>query len=110
MRHNAEIVQQSHAAARKALRRRNAPGQRQLNDQIGPAGARGAGADMLVKDSRRPPLDKIARHDAHDRRVSARRSAALADMVEMALVEGIVFTHDSNDTHGITSCVFGILR
>ena len=47
MRHNAEIVQQSHAAARKALRRRNAPGQRQLNDQIGPAGARGAGADVL---------------------------------------------------------------
>ena len=97
MRHDAETAQQSHSAARKALRRRQRPRQRQLQHQIRPAAHGRLRARKLGIYRRTAALHKVARHDAHDRAHRAELRARLLDEPRMSVMKRVIFGHNTDD-------------
>ena len=79
----------------------NGPGQRQLHHKICAAENGGFRPDMAGENGVIAPLDEIAGHTADKKPV--RTLPRAGKMVEMAGMEGIVFTYDSGDIQKIPS-------
>ena len=98
--------QHAHGAPGKALRRGEAPGQRQFQHQIRPAAAGRLGPGELGIDRRLAPLHKIPGHGADERRVLPGRLPAGIQLPEVAAVKGIVFADDADGLHAQLSFSF----
>lgn len=99
--HHPRGGQQAHRPPGKGLRRRHGPGSGQLQHQIRPAGEGQGRPAPLVREGALPPLDPVAAHDAHHRRVRPQGPPRPGDVPGVSPVEGVVFCDDSGCGHGL---------
>ena len=97
---SAQRPEQSHRTAREALRRRQRPRQRQLDDQIGPAAACGFGSGKFRVQRRFAALHEIAAHNTYDRTVRAQKLPAPCDVILMPRVKRVILRNDPYYGHG----------
>ena len=99
----AEPLQQPHAPAREVLGAAAGEEEVQFEDELAAAAHSEVRALPLVKDCRLAALRETAAHDHDDGRFIVEAGAdGLADSAELigvALMEGIVFGDDANDMH-----------
>ena len=98
IRHETRGVQEPHRAFGEPLRRGVGEHRGELDHEVRPGFQRPLGPGELVRAGGLPPLDEVARHD-HDAVGSAGLPLRLFEMIDMPVVQGIVFRDDAYDTH-----------
>ena len=95
--HIPQSCQKCHAAHGEVLRRSQSIGHRQFQHQIDTALNGKKGTGELVQQGSITTLDEIAAHDGNDPLCTA--AANLFQMIQVSVVQGIVFTDNSTDFH-----------
>ena len=95
--HISQSRQKCHAAHGEVLRRSQSIGHRQFQHQIDTALNGKTGTGELVQQGSITTLDEIAAHDGNDPLCTA--AANLFQMIQVSVVQGIVFTDNSTDFH-----------
>ena len=96
---NAGRAEQAHAAARKALSRRKAPGKRQLDHERHAAAHGSCRAGEFIVRGRRAALHKITGHDRNDRRIRPADFTNFPYLVLVSAVKRVIFRNDADRFH-----------
>ena len=99
----AELRENLHAAACKALRRAERLRHRQLQHKIRACQNCRLRAHTLFKNRRFSALDKASAHQTHDGSICAQRLPDLPQLLFVPPVKGIVFANNASDVHAIAS-------
>ena len=91
-----ETAKNLNTACGKTFRRGQSTGYRKFQYQIRAAQDGGFGTEGLVYNGGHAPLDKIAAHEANNGGIFSQKTANDLKLLHMTLVQGIVFTDDSD--------------
>ena len=104
---HAQPVQQGHSPGGELFGAGEGVQRRQLQHQVRAAQKGHPCPDMLVQHGRRPALDEIPAHD-HDGIVCLREMPGLLQLVQMSVVERVIFGYDSVYFHAVPPVSVGL--
>ena len=84
-----------HPPGGKPFRRGKTGGDGQLQHQVGAAGHRCLCPEGFIHNGRVSPLDKVAAHEAHHRRILTQKTFCQGKLLFVPFVQGIVFTNNA---------------
>ena len=101
MAHQSRTQQYLNAAVGKPLCRSHGPGQRHLQDQVRTALNSGASPRPAAHDGKVAPLDEVAAHGTHHRRIRPQLAPDLLQQMDVSHMHGIIFYYCTRSLHKI---------
>ena len=96
--HHSQPIQQRNSSPGKKFRTGTGEADRQLQDQIGPAGKRHTRPGVFIQNGRHATLCKIAAHH-YDDIIGSGKFFRFLYMISMSFVKGIIFCNNSGNLH-----------